>query len=146
MKTTILSLLLLATLLGHPAFCGEIHDAAGSGDLEKVKALLKDNPDLIFSKDNIGGTPLHQAAFKGHTDVAELLLASKANVNAKDNNGQTPLQWVAEAGYSDMAKLLLANKADVNAKDNNGRTPLAWALHFNHEDLAELLRQHGGQE
>ena len=34
------------------AFCGEIHDAAKAGDLEKVKALLKDNPDLVFSKDN----------------------------------------------------------------------------------------------
>ena len=28
------------------------------------------------------------AAFNGHKDVAELLLASKAEVNAKDNDGQ----------------------------------------------------------
>ena len=33
------------------AFGGEIHDAAKAGDLEKVKAVLKDNPDLVFSKD-----------------------------------------------------------------------------------------------
>jgi len=37
-------LLLLTTLLCRPAFCGEIYDAAKAGDLEKVKALLKDNP------------------------------------------------------------------------------------------------------
>jgi len=28
------------------AFCGEIHDAARAGDLKKVEALLKGNPDL----------------------------------------------------------------------------------------------------
>ena len=27
----------------------------------------------------------------GHKDVAELLLANKAEVNAKDNDGETPL-------------------------------------------------------
>ena len=73
------------------AFCGEIHDAAKRGDLAKVKALLKDNPDLVFSKDNDGKTPLHLAAVYGHKDVAELLLANKAEVNAKDNDGDTPL-------------------------------------------------------
>ena len=33
------------------------------------------------------------AAGKGHKDVAELLLASKAEVNAKDNDGATPLHY-----------------------------------------------------
>ena len=68
-----------------PAFSGEIHDAAKTGDLAKVQALLKDNHDLVFSKDNNGGTPLHWAALNGHKDVAELLLANRADVNAKDN-------------------------------------------------------------
>ena len=73
------------------AFCGEIHQAAWDGDLEKVKTLLKDNPDLVFSKDKINYTPLHVAALKGHKDVMKFLLASKADVNAKDINGKTPL-------------------------------------------------------
>ena len=55
------------------AFCGEIHDAAKNGDLEKVKALLKGNPDLVFSNDTYGLTPLHLAVSKGNKDVAELL-------------------------------------------------------------------------
>ena len=52
------------------AFCGEIHDATRVGDLEKVKALLKNNPELVFGKDyskeqKNGWTPLHWAAFEG---------------------------------------------------------------------------------
>ena len=36
-------------------------------------------------------TLLHYAALKNHKDLAELLLANKADVNAKDNYGNTPL-------------------------------------------------------
>jgi hypothetical protein len=30
-----------------------LHEAARDGDLEKVKELLRDNPDLVFRKDNV---------------------------------------------------------------------------------------------
>ncbi len=145
MKITIISLILLSTLLCRPALCGEIHDAAQSGDLAKVKALLKDNPDLVSSKDNNGGTPLHMAALGGHKDIVELLVANKADVNAKNNYGMTPLHVSAIFNHKDVAELLLANKADVNAKNGDGDTPLNLAVSGGFTDLAELLRQHGGQ-
>ncbi len=129
------------------AFSGEIHDAAKKGDLEKVKALLKDHPDLVISKGNNGWTPLHFAALNNHKDVAELLLANKAEVNAKDNDGMTALHFAAFGlGHKDLAALLLAHKTEVNARDNIGETPLHLAVKSGHEDVAELLRQHGGHE
>ena len=36
-------------------------------------------------------TPLKFAANEGHKEIAELLIAKGANVNAKDDNGETPL-------------------------------------------------------
>jgi ankyrin repeat protein len=42
------------------------------------------------------------AAVKGYKDIAELLLASKANVNALDNNGQTPLSWAHDRNMTDL--------------------------------------------
>lgn len=39
-------------------------------------------------------------------DVAALLLAHKAEVNAKSNDGTTPLYVASEYGYADVAKLL----------------------------------------
>jgi len=112
---------------------GEIHEAAGAGDLAKVKALLKDNPNLVFSKDNNDETPLHWAASRGHKDVAELLLANKAGVDARDNHGQTPLHAAAIGGHKDLAELLLASKAEVNGKDNAGDTPLHLAAFYGHK-------------
>ncbi len=130
---------LLALVWSSLAFCGEIHEAAQSGDLEKVKALLKGNPHLVFSKDNMGYTPLHWAAFAGHKEVAELLLASEAKVDDENERNATPLLLAARAGHKDVAELLVANKAEVNAKDDNGDTPLHWAAMMGHKDVAELL-------
>ena len=97
---------LLAPAWSSPAFCGEIHDAAENGDLEKVKALLKDNPNLVFSKDDYGAMPLHYAAQGGRKDVVELLLANKADVNAKAKNDDTPLRATSYGGHKDVAELL----------------------------------------
>jgi ankyrin repeat protein len=116
-----------------------LHEAVLEGDLKKVKALLKRTPDLVFSKDESGMTPLHPAARRGDKDVAELLLANHAAVNAKNIDGQTPLHWAALNGHKDLVQLLLANKADVNAKNNDGFTPLHPAARRGDKDVAELL-------
>jgi hypothetical protein len=78
--------LLIELIWIEPAFCGEIHDAAQAGDLEKIKALLLNNPKLVFSKNNESLTPLHLAALEGHKEVVELLL-----VNAIADQGLSPL-------------------------------------------------------
>ncbi len=98
------------------AFCGEIHDAAKVGDLEKVKALIKDDPDLVNSKDNEDATPLLWAAQIGSTNVVDLLLNHGADVNAKGKNGATSLELAAGKGSKDVVELLLTHRADVNAK------------------------------
>ena len=138
--------MLIALAWSSLAFCGEIHDAARYGNLERVKALVKGNPDLVFSKDENGATPLLIAALGGHKDIAELLLANKAEVNATNNYRMTPLHVSALKGYKDIAALLLANNAEVNAKDSDGDTALKLAASGGFTELVELLRQHGGKD
>lgn len=122
-----------------PAFGGEIHDAATSGNVEKVKALLKSNPDLVSSKDSNGAVPLHWAALNGHKEVAEVLLANNAAVDARESNGQTPLHLAVFNHHTDIAQLLLASKADVNAKSNNGTTALSLATRKGYRDVVVVL-------
>jgi len=53
------------TSAGADSGSGEIRIAAAKrGDLGNVEALLKGNPDFVFSKDTNGWTPLHFAAAK----------------------------------------------------------------------------------
>ena len=86
-------------------FAGEIHNAARRGDVSKVATLLNRDSNLVFSKDEFGRTPLHEAANIGHKDVAELLLSRGANVNAKDDYATTPLERAAANGYREVAEL-----------------------------------------
>jgi ankyrin repeat protein len=164
-RCTAVSVIALVMLVwGTPALCGQIHEAAKSGDLAKVKTLVKANPALVFSKDSRGYTALHLAAFEGYDDIVVFLLANKANVNARsgstrssrphevefeqghglalvlvDLTGQTPLHLAAQMGQKDIAQLLLANKADVNAKDSTHSTPLHEAAKSGVKELVELL-------
>jgi uncharacterized protein DUF1566/ankyrin repeat protein len=146
-RFTAVLLLLAALAWSSPGFCGPIHEAARDGDIKKVELLLKGEPDLIASKDEkYGQTPLHIAAFNDRLDVAKLLLADKADVNAKAKNGSTPLHLAAAKGSKDMVELLLANKADVNAVDNEGWSPVHSAITWEHKDIADLLSQNGGKD
>jgi ankyrin repeat protein len=123
-----------------------IQDAVLLGDVEEFKALLRKNPDLILIRSHNLSTLLHFATFADHKDVAELLLADKADVNAKDKYGDTPLHSASTHGYKDVAELLLVKGADVNSKDIFGQTPLQAAVVNGHQEVAELLREQGGHE
>jgi len=83
------------------------------GSLEATKAALKDNPHLVFSKDDSGCTPLHDA----DRDNAELLLAYKADVNAKSPEGWTPLHFAAANGHKDVVEVLLAHGRPGQCQD-----------------------------
>ena len=93
-----------------------------------------------------GSTPLHWVAHNGDKELAQLLLADRADPNAKNSAGETPLHVAAARGNREMAELLLAHGADPNAKDNFGQTPLRVASSYRYRELEELLRQHGGHE
>ena len=70
----------------------------------------------VNAKDNLGATPLHWAIFKGHKEIAELLISEGADVNAKAQESALGLT-----------------------------TPLDWAITRNHTEIADLLRKHGGK-
>jgi ankyrin repeat protein len=146
MKKKIVTLFTVVTLSWTiHAFCGEIHEAAAGGNLERVKSLLKENPDLAFSRDANGMTALHRAVTQGRKDMVMLLLLNKADVNAKanDNDGGTALHMAVGGGNKEIAALLLAAKADVNASDKNGHVPLGGAAVTGQKDMAELLLAFG---
>merc|ERR1712086_105064 len=83
-----------------------IHRAAGEGEAAEVQLVLDFYPDRVNAKDNTGHTPLHNAAFRNHCQVAEILIAAGADLNARNQvtvhqrvggqNGKTPLYWAKQ--------------------------------------------------
>ncbi|MDP6527056.1 MAG: ankyrin repeat domain-containing protein, partial [Kiritimatiellia bacterium] len=89
-------------------------------------------------------TPLHHAAWGGHKEIAELLIAKGAEVDANHDGEGTPLHNAAY-GHKEIAELLIDEGADVNAKDDEGETPLDFAILVGRDEIADLLRKHGGK-
>ena len=84
-----------------------IHDAAEKGNIAAVKQHLAAGTDVnAKSILRLGRTPLHQAAWDGHKEIAELLIAEGADVNAKDAIGTTPLDWAIRRKHPETADLL----------------------------------------
>ena len=91
-------------------------------------------------------TPLLWAAHHGQAQMAELLLANRADMAARDTHFRmTPLHHTAEGLITELAELLLDAGADVNAVDEMGNAPLAYAEEFGTPEMARLLREHGGR-
>ncbi|KAL8833668.1 MAG: hypothetical protein Q9176_007869 [Flavoplaca citrina] len=104
-----------------------------------VMLLLQNGADVTAQSDG-GWTPLHNAAEKGHEDVALLLLEGTADVNATTSSGMTPLHWSARNGHTDLVKLLLRQPGiRVHRKDSFEETPMLGAAQNGHIDIARLL-------
>ncbi|MDP6417772.1 MAG: ankyrin repeat domain-containing protein, partial [Gammaproteobacteria bacterium] len=130
MKHLLLTTIAAVLLVG----CGpsvpdiSIHVAVKSGNIEAVKQHLAAGTDVNAKSKGNGWTPLFYATSGGgQKEIAELLIAEGANVNAKDKLGDTSLQVAAYQGHKEIAELFIANGADVNSKADNGKTPLDWA-------------------
>lgn len=67
--------------------------AVGQKNKEMIRLLLTHgaNPSLRDESSGDGDTPLHLACIEGEEEIAELLIASGADVDAKNNTGDTPL-------------------------------------------------------
>jgi cytohesin len=120
-----------------------IHDASQYGNIEAVKQHLAAGVDVNAKTKTYGRTPLRWAAWGGHKEIVELLIAEGADVNAPQNGGWTPLHCAAGKDHKEIAELLITAGADVNAKDEDGDTPLDNAKHK--PETADLLRKHGGK-
>ena len=127
---------------------GDVHEAAKSGDIAKLKSLLDNDPKLLYTKDEVGKTPLHWAVGKGQIEAIKVLLDDyKVDVNVRNNNDGTPLHVAASQAQPEAARILIEHGADVNARTRNDSTPLHFAAFkgkkAGHIEAAKILIENG---
>lgn len=87
-------------------------------------------------------TPLHYAAALPKTDIARILIARGAHVNAEDMSGTTPLMAAAIGGHAEMINLLLAHGAIVNVSERETKMNILMRGCSNPE-IVKILLDHG---
>eukprot|EP00927_Polykrikos_kofoidii_P059901 TRINITY_DN55004_c0_g1_i1.p1 TRINITY_DN55004_c0_g1~~TRINITY_DN55004_c0_g1_i1.p1 ORF type:complete len:494 (+),score=80.35 TRINITY_DN55004_c0_g1_i1:92-1573(+) len=102
-----------------------LHSAARDGDIVRIKALLPAVGDGeaaeiatgVDSVDQHKRTPLHLAAFFGHTAAAELLMDRKADPGKQAMDAFLPSHFAAQQGHLDVLKALVRR---VGARSEHG--------------------------
>lgn len=101
-----------------------VAEAARSGDLDRVRALLAQRSDVNIPLGD-GMTALHWAAERGDAAMTTALLKAGAKVTPTTRNGgYAPLHIAARAGNGTVVEALLAAGADHAALTTTGVTAL----------------------
>ncbi|PHN04869.1 ankyrin repeat domain-containing protein [Flavilitoribacter nigricans] len=147
-------------------------NAVQSGNMEQVKMLVEQQPELIHSQTNAGipitllaayyrKTPIfewlmsrrddpniYEAAVAGQQERVEALLeASPELLDAHGSDGFTPLALTCYFAQYPIAKLLVDRGADVNLIASNGSriAPLHSAVAANSLEITRLLLENGAE-
>jgi ankyrin repeat protein len=82
----------------HEAMATQLHDAARSGNVDKVRKILRSGEYKVDCTD-YGETPLHYACSEGHLDTVRVLISEfNADVHCADSDGETPLHHACRWG------------------------------------------------
>ena len=139
--------LILSVLLLAAAGCAPSpHDIAASGDVERMKARLADDPESIHARNDLEKTPLHYAVTSSRTEMIAYLIAQGADIAAADRTGMQPLH-VAIVQHApdrpDQIAQLLDAGAGISAQDDFGDTPLHVAAMFGKLRILKYLIERG---
>ena len=130
----------------------DINTAAYTGDLERVRLLLDQDPSLANRVSDYvtyylgSGAPLKNAAAGGHIEIVKLLLERGADPNLPEE-GIAPhghaLYSAVAAGHFEIARLLLEHGAYPSAAVESSADCLSRAIMNKDEKMVELLASYG---
>jgi uncharacterized protein len=122
----------------------DVFEAAAMGDLERLEALLDEDPARARAFSADGFTALHLAVFFAQRATAALLLERGADPRAVSKNSMSvePLHSAVASTRCDVVALLLSHGADPDPRQQGGYTALHAAVKRADFELVGLLLDH----
>jgi ankyrin repeat protein len=133
---------------------GQLFEAARSGDVDSLAALLDKYPEKLQLRNRpYEHTLLHLAAFAGHLAAVDLLLRRGLDVNAREKGDNTcAIHWAAAAGHLDVVRRLADAGGDVVGHgDDHELEVIGWATGWDgcddatHRAVADVLVDRGAR-
>ncbi len=149
-----------------------LYRAVHADDIDQIERNLFWGADVNLAGPD-GNYPIHVAAQRGNRAIVQMLLKSRAQINALNSKKMTPLYTAIMHGrtqtaellikkgatfspdkllhdvtsrgieYKDIITLLLKNGAKLESQDKDGNTPLHIAVINNHRVLVRQLLARG---
>jgi ankyrin repeat protein len=120
-----------------------VAEAASRGDRDAVRDLLKTGAEVNGAEGD-GMTALHWAAMKDDVEMARMLIAAGANLDARTRLGEyTPVILASQNGSAAMLGLLLGAGADARVSTTAGTSALMFASAAGNLDAIRLLLDRG---
>src|SRR5215467_15491284 len=117
--------------------------AGATGNLDRVRACLGEDPACANAIDPIGLRPLRAAASGNHVEIVRALLDAGADPNARElmYQGSGALHTAAARGYIEIARILLDAGARTDEWMDSSGTPIIIAE--NNPAMVQLLYSYG---
>lgn len=134
------------TLVHQRTALGEtpLHYLCVENQLEAVQALAKRGAAINVVND-VGSTPLSDAASLGYAEMVRLLLTSGANLRVNGQSEPT-LHQAVRSGDLETVRIVLDAGADVNERADLAETALHLAAEGDYVDIAQLLLTRGADQ
>lgn len=116
-----------------------IHRAAAMGDVDAVRAFIRNDASYVDRGDEHNRPPLVYAIVTNQLKVCKQLLRLGAHVNHVDSSGYTPVLWAVSHGCLEVMQLLLRHGADPNVVDAQGQSCLHWSCKVQAVDILQKL-------
>uniref|UniRef100_A0A3B3YZF3 SOCS box domain-containing protein n=1 Tax=Poecilia mexicana TaxID=48701 RepID=A0A3B3YZF3_9TELE len=119
-----------------------LYAAVDNGHTEVVKLLVRKGAQVNRIHTASCWTCLHQAVYKGHSDIVRVLV-DVCNLEAHDDHEISPLFLAAQYGQKECLELLINAGATVNTQAADLATPLLIASQEGHQACVDLLLDNG---
>ena len=105
-----------------------------------VELLLNKYKAIVDLSTFDGSTPLHVACEYGFADIVQLLIDSKANINARMNDGTTAIMLACQSGHLPIVQMLVSTGHCNEAMQRlDGVTPLFLVVQHGHEAIFDYF-------
>jgi ankyrin repeat protein len=133
---------------------GQLFEAARTGDVAKLTALLDEHPDKLQARMKpYEWTLLHMAGHNGRASAVDLLLRRGLDPNTRERGDNTyAIHWAAAAAHLDVVRLLADAGGDVVGHgDDHELEVIGWATCWEdcddqaHRDVVDFLTSRGAR-